>query len=231
MSNIVRLSSGDTIQIRTGVLQGIGPSGPTGGAGPAGVQGEVGPQGPPGPTGAIADTYTKATGVGTPQSIATVTETLVSFGTVVHDDGSLAASTTNFAIPIGVHLVRAQVLFTKPSSTNAAGHRRVSIYYDGVEVDKVSHNAVPTYDTAFSVTALIAAVSAGKILTVKVFHSDTVSISTVGTITLNRIGAGAVGDDGPVGPDGAIGPTGPTGPIGPAGTLIANTTTIANIGG
>jgi hypothetical protein len=232
MSNsVTRLSSGDIIHVREGALAGIGPAGPTGPSGPQGQEGEPGPQGIPGPTGQIDDFYTRAHNTGNSLSVATGTSTLVSYPTVVKDEPSLVSSLTNFTLPIGLWLVRVAVTFTKPGSANAAGWRRVSLVYDTVEVEATTQNAIPDLDTQFALTGLIEAVAAGRVLSARVQHSDSVAIAVVSSIYITRLGPGPSGPAGPQGPAGPPGQTGPTGPQGPPGSLVNNTTTYASIGG
>ena len=73
MANVVRLVNGGTIQVKTGVLQGVGPQGPRGYVGPQGPQGEQGPVGEQGQIGQILQQATRTT-VGRPtRSVPTPT--------------------------------------------------------------------------------------------------------------------------------------------------------------
>ena len=87
MVNVIRLNNGGSIQVRTGVLQGVGPVGPPGVAGPQGPEGVPGPQGETGPVGAIMQYLTKAR-INAPLNLPPNTDALVSFGQV--DTGRLA---------------------------------------------------------------------------------------------------------------------------------------------
>lgn len=231
MSSVVKLNSGDTIQVREGVLQGIGPAGPTGPAGPQGEAGDIGPQGLPGPMGQIDDFYTRANNTGTPQAVATGVEVPLSYPTTLIDQPSLQTALTVFTLPVGLWQVRVGVTFAKPSSANAAGWRKLRITYDGTDHSVDTRMAIPDVDTAFGLNAFIPVTAGGKQLVIYARHSDTVSLSVLSHIYITRVGPGAQGDPGPQGVAGSAGPIGPTGPIGPAGSLVTNSTTFADIGG
>lgn len=231
MSSVLRLSSGDVIQIREGVLEGIGPQGPTGPSGPQGLTGPVGAQGIPGPMGQIDDFFTYAHNIGNAQSIGTGVVTTVSFPTVVYDEPSLVASLTNLAIPVGLWHVLFSVVFAKPSSSNASGWRRIGLQYNGSESAAGTINSIPDIDSQLNLHTFVKATSAGLTLTGTVSHSDVVSLAATVKIYCTRVGPGAQGVAGPQGSTGVAGPVGPTGPQGPAGALVTNTTTYASIGG
>ena len=95
MANVVRLNNGGVIQVRTGVLQGIGPIGPRGLVGPAGPQGETGPQGDTGPMGGISQYLSKAK-VSATTGLAPDVNTLLAFSTVVVDELSAFKTSTAF---------------------------------------------------------------------------------------------------------------------------------------
>jgi len=231
MSNIVRMNTGDVIQIREGVLQGIGPQGQMGPQGPQGIPGPQGAQGLPGPMGQIDDFYTKVTSEGNSQSVASNTLTLHSFASVIHDDASIVASVTNFIVPVGVWDVSCGLQFDKPSTQNAAGARRIVIRYDTVDIESATIPALTALDTRFQVNTLIDATSSSKVLSVLVFHTDTVAIAVHGNLVISRKGPGSRGPSGPQGVAGPPGQQGPTGPQGPAGSLVTSETTFAQIGG
>src|SRR4051812_37067117 len=97
MSNVIRLVNGGTIQVRTGVLAGIGPSGPRGLIGETGPDGPQGPVGETGAMGQILQVQTKAVVSGT-TTLNPDTDTLIAFGSVSYDDLSAATSSTNFTL-------------------------------------------------------------------------------------------------------------------------------------
>jgi hypothetical protein len=231
MSSVTRLSSGDVIQVRDGVLQGIGPQGPTGPTGPQGETGPPGTQGVPGPMGQVIEHYAYAHNTGNELSMAAGVDTLISWPNVVTDQPSVLTSVSNIALPVGLWLVQASANFRKPSSANASGWRKLWLRYDGVTWETQAQNSIPDIDCEFSVRAVIGATAAGKIVQVFGRQSDAVSIAVASHVYVTRLGpgpAGAAGDSGDAGPPGPIGPTGPQGP---AGSLISNTTTFASIGG
>lgn len=230
-AQVVRVSGGDTIQIREGVLSGIGPQGPTGPSGPKGLTGDPGPQGVPGPTGQVNDFYSLANNKGNPVAVGSNTDTIMSFPTVVADQPSLVASLTNFVLPTGLWMVNARLVFAKPSSASASGWRRTSVFYDGTEWDAETRVALTDTDTYTGLHSLVPVTAAGRVLQVHCLHSDVVALSVIAKITITRIGPGAQGLPGPQGDQGPVGQTGPPGPQGPPGSLVNNTTTFAAIGG
>lgn len=227
-STVVRLRNGDSIQIRTGAVQGIGPQGPSGPSGPAGLTGPAGPTGDTGAMGEVAEHATLATGTG--QSIAATTNTLVNFGTVVLDQMSAAQSVTNFVTGVGHFYVSASIMFDKGSGTLTGG-RIVRILVDGVAVAEQSSTAIShasitkvglTCNTGIQIT------NASSVITVQVWHSDAASQSLApARLWITRVGPGVAGPAGEQGPQGPVGSTGATGAQGVAGTVGNNTTTFA----
>src|SRR5215831_14946849 len=96
-TNVIRLVNGGSIQVRTGVLQGIGPQGPRGVAGPQGIDGLQGPQGEVGPMGQILQ-LSGLTKVSINNTLAAATDTTISFGTVSYDDLSCFTSISNITL-------------------------------------------------------------------------------------------------------------------------------------
>src|SRR4051794_25771678 len=96
MSNVIKLVNGGTIQVRTGVMAGVGPAGQRGLVGPAGPDGPQGPVGPEGPIGQILQIASRAT-ISSAQTVLQDVDSLVSFATVAYDEMSCFLSTTNFA--------------------------------------------------------------------------------------------------------------------------------------
>src|SRR5688572_3203978 len=97
MGNIVRLSSGGQIQVRTGVLSGVGPQGPRGLVGPPGADGAQGPAGQTGPMGVVAKMMSRAV-VSSTTSVTANTNTEVAFATVNYDDLGCFTSATTITI-------------------------------------------------------------------------------------------------------------------------------------
>lgn len=230
-TSVTRIVSGDVIQVRTGVVQGIGPEGPTGPQGPQGLDGPAGPQGVPGPMGQIDDYFTYAHSIGNALSIAANTPTLANMNTVVRDDPGLVATLTTVLLPIGTWYLQASVTFVKPSAQNGGGWRKIDVVYDSSVWDTEIQNAIADTDTTFACRTMIPATTEGLSVNFRLTHSDTVAVSTISKFFITKLGPGAEGPAGPTGPSGPVGPTGPTGPLGPAGTLVDNNTTFENIGG
>lgn len=229
-SSVTLLGSGQTIQVRTGVIQGIGPHGPTGPTGPQGKTGPAGPQGVPGPTGSVQDFYTKASNP-SGSLIGTNSLTLISFPTVVNDDSSIATSSVNFTLPVGLWWVVASITFKKPVSSTPSGSRQVVFNYDSAQIDRLSVVAVGDDDTCIQLSTLVDVTSGGKILNVLGRHTDPVSINVLGSLTITKYGPGPAGPEGPPGPQGPPGPTGLTGPKGDPGNIITANTTSYDLGG
>lgn len=228
-AQVIRLTSGETIQIRTGVIQGIGPQGPIGPTGPAGAIGETGPQGPPGPMGAIEE-FSSEYNLNT-QSVGSGTPTLVQW-TVVRDDISAMVSSTNFQLPVGQYFISAWVQMTKQTSINATGSRSIRILYNSAIVGARSSGAPPTTVAELSVSTAINVTVGTQVLTVQVEQDEGASLAlATGRLWISRVGPGTQGPAGIQGATGPAGPVGATGPIGPAGSVANNTTTYATLGG
>jgi len=218
MSNVIRLNNGGSIQIRTGVLQGIGPVGPPGPTGPQGIEGPTGPQGETGPVGAILQYLTKArisSGINLPPD----TDTLVSFGTVEIDDLSAAKSATNFQVTDpGDYQFTAWVRFDLPIS---AGDSSRSLWVQSSAGGLLARNSVdaiadePTYLQVVWTDRL----TNTETLNIYARHSDDSDVViSEGRLSIVRVGAGNPGPAGPQGPQGPVGPQGPAGPQGEPGS-------------
>lgn len=217
---IVKIASGETIQIRTGVLQGIGAQGPVGPAGPQGIQGDQGPQGVVGPTGQIASFSSEATiGTGTPLGSGTAGP--LSFDTSVRDDLGVITSATTFTAPTAMDLFfSCWVQFNLPADA-ADGYRQLELRSGGSfattlwAVNTIATVGVPTMLT-FTTTVKA---TAGQAFQIWGKHNDSLSVSTgAGRLDIYRVGSGPQGAQGPVGPIGPVGPAGAVGPAGPAGS-------------
>jgi len=211
MANVVRLTNGGTIQVRTGVLQGIGPQGERGYTGPQGQQGEQGQTGETGPMGAILQMAARVN-VATNNPIAANTDTLMAFGSVSYDDLSCATSSSNFTLNLGDHLLSLWLRFDDA----AVGSREVWFSVAGTTLARASRASVagmPFYvDLAFPYRA-----AAGDVVSVFARSSVATAVS-MGSMNVTRVGSGPPGAQGPVGPQGAVGATGAAGPAGPPGT-------------
>lgn len=227
MTNVVRLINGGAIQLRTGVLQGIGPVGPRGLVGPAGPQGEPGPQGETGPQGAITKIGTKV-GIASTQNLTANTSTLIAFANVFYDDGAMATSSTNFTCAdIGDYAISMWLAFNDPGS--ASGYRQIKL------------NSVTNGDLAFDQRT--ASVGTTTYCQLSWVHRSTIAnevlrvyaqstqalIVGAGAMVFERVGSGPQGPVGPAGPTGPVGPTGAAGPQGPAGNASSGFTTYADL--
>jgi len=229
MSSSVRLTSGAQIQIRTGVVQGIGPQGPVGPSGPQGGTGPAGQRGEPGPAGRVLELSTHVRGT-IAASIASGTPTLVAFDSVRADDFNAVASQTNFAPPAGIYYVSAWVTIPKRSGNNAVGSRTIRILRNGSTVVATSIAAPPTVDCELNIATAMT-VSAGEIIQIQALQDEGFTLQiTASRMWISRIGPGTTGPAGAVGAQGPAGPTGAVGPAGPAGTVTNNTTTFSDLG-
>lgn len=221
MGNILRLSSGGQIQVRTGVLQGIGPAGPRGLIGPQGPDGSQGPQGDQGPIGQILQMQSK-TIVGGTTNIAINSSSLLAFGSVQYDDMGIFSSSTSFVFPvIADYLFNVQVDFPMTGSSNGSRTLRITSATNG-EIAKERIPVVAAVPMTLNISVPFRTTTVGEVLQVFVESTDTAATSvSAGRAVVARIGSGPKGDVGPAGPAGPVGPQGPAGPEGPAGN--ANT--------
>lgn len=227
--NIVRLSTGNQIVVRTGTLAGIGPMGPMGPSGNPGPVGEIGPQGVPGPPGAVLD---RLTFVSAPAHTATAKAwTTVTFDATIMDELNLINNATSLRLPQALWFFNLSVEFAKPTST-AVGARGVRIEYDGLTEYEIIQEAVQQMQTKMVLEGIIdARAITDRLTAIKVYQGDTVNVLTSVNLKVIQIGAGPRGVQGPTGPQGPIGPAGPNGPNGPAGSIIDPNTTYGDIGG
>ena len=237
-SSVMRLESGGMVQIRTGVIQGIGPQGPPGATGERGETGPAGPQGIPGPTGGVEEFSGLFVATSQPIATSTITSnypttwTAVAYPTVTRDELDLQQSTTNYFLPAGAdYNIMARIRFVKQSATNATGYRGIQLVYNSVNVWDEIVSAVSLTDTIVTLRAGVRSIVGTDVLQVKVSHNEPATINVTGTLWINRTGPGIQGPQGLQGIQGPQGEDGPQGPIGPEGSLVTSTTTIADIGG
>lgn len=225
MANVIRLSSGGTIQVRTGVLAGVGPQGPRGLIGPAGPDGPQGPQGEQGAQGQILQIQAKAT-TSAATSVPNNTATLVAFGTVQYDDMSVFASSTNFTFDeAGDYLLSAFVVW----GSSASGTRTLTV--------ESTTNGVIWGSTAPGITDMYQEITvpyrvavAEETLNLKANQSSGGALNVVsGAIVITRIGSGPVGPAGPQGAQGIQGLQGVPGPQGDDGNASSGFATYADL--
>jgi len=232
MSSIaVRLRSGDTVQVRTGAVAGIGPQGPAGPSGSTGPEGPLGPTGDQGPTGAVVEHACLVSG--TAQSVPATTNTLVNFPTVQVDELSAKQSDTNFVPGVGTFDVKVSIMFDKGAGTLSGG-RVVRLLLNGAETgwenSGSAFSASGVAKSCLNLSATQRLENSNDILTVQVWHNDSASLAlSPARLTITRVGPGPEGPAGPTGPIGPVGDTGATGAQGPAGTVGDNTTTFAQL--
>jgi len=225
MANQVRLINGGAIQVRTGILQGVGPQGPRGLVGPSGPMGDPGPAGPVGPPGSITEVSSKFK-VSSPQSITADTDTQVSFADVTFDDLSAHSSSVNFVLhEVGDYLITAWVKMEKPSN-DGDGLRALWVTSE-TNGTLVRHQTLAVADDAtyINLNTVHRSTVVDEVLHVSCRSGDDLALAlSDGALTFTRTGSGPVGATGPMGPAGPVGPAGPTGPTGPAGTPGTYTT-------
>lgn len=219
MTNAVRMVNGGTIQVRTGVLQGIGPQGPRGIEGPAGPQGDQGPLGEVGPMGQILQ-YGSRARVSSTTSLGPDTDVNVAFATVDYDDNSCIASSTNLTFnTTGDYLLSVYLRFDLGSDSVGDGHR--SVWFNSTTNGVIARNgviAVADEATYISLSHPWRVTVAGETINIKARSGDNVSVGvSAGAISVVRVGSGPKGDIGAAGPTGPIGPQGVPGAQGPAG--------------
>lgn len=219
MANQIKLINGSAVQVRTGVVQGIGPQGPTGPIGPTGPQGDQGPVGETGPAGSISQFQSCYTISGT-QTIPVTTPTQVSFGNVSYDDLNAHTSSVNFTVSNpGDYEFCTFVNFPAPPG-GPSGARELWVQASGAG-EIIGHLRVPANTSGATVLQVSGRlrIAASTIYNVWVTQTDNETIDVaLGRLTITRVGSGPQGPVGPAGPTGPTGNTGPTGATGPAGS-------------
>lgn len=231
-SQIIRLGNGDTVQIRTGAIQGIGPQGPTGPTGLPGQEGPAGPQGERGPIGYVDESalYAKS---GTPyQSIPASTNTLVELSGTTLDDFASRQSLTTFKFPIGNYSVFAQATFSRASGTQA-GARILRLLMGGdVQWETAQVNIGVGLTTSVTLAGGLNVTNPDAEIALQVWHNDSETLGlNPAQLWISRVGAGVQGEQGEQGIQGPVGATGAQGPQGPAGTIGDHNTTFGALGG
>lgn len=225
MSNTVRLISGGAIQVRTGVLAGIGPQGPTGPVGATGPQGPQGVQGEVGPAGAVAQFQTailKTTTQGLPQN----TDTQVQFSSVSYDDLTAAASSTTFTIANPGDYEFSVWVEMAVAAGGVSGYRALWIQgaSGGELLGRTQQAAIVGASNYLTCTGRTR-VSTTTSFNIWARQSDDESINMPqGRLVITRVGPGPTGPQGPQGQQGVPGPQGLQGPQGVPGTPGTYTT-------
>lgn len=218
MAGIVKLSTGGTVVVKTGVMRDLGPQGPVG---PQGAQGPKGDPGPQGPAGAVDDARTKLSATSALSTSASGWTALTwdapapADNEVLSLDGGLTGQTVRIS---SVYALAGSVTFAKPPSFDASGAREIGLFLGGASepTQRVALPAVPNGSTTLPFAFVVDAATT-EIWTLKVRSSDTVSIAVGSRVARwARFGIGPAGPDGPTGPAGPVGPQGPAGPTGSA---------------
>lgn len=217
--NIIRLVNGGQIQVRTGVLQGVGPVGPRGLIGPPGPDGPAGPQGEQGPVGQILQRQGKWVISGN-TAVNPDTDTLIAFQTTAYDDFGAATSTTTYELDeIGDYQINVWLKFGLPANA-ADDYREVAI--NSVTNGELARTSVPATvgrETYVSLSFPHRTTIASEVLRIYARSGDDLALNvTGGALAITRTGSGPQGPAGPQGPQGATGAQGIQGPAGAAGS-------------
>lgn len=216
MSSVRRITSGSTIQIRTGTISGIGPTGPTGPAGPPGPMGPDGRQGEQGEVGFVDDACTIAS-AGSPQAVAGDSQVLVMFSSVELDDLATVTSATSFLPREGNYYVGVYIRL-EHTGEPPQGYRQVELLAGGITIAATSSWMNPNELFADFNVATGVRTTGSQSIQVRVTNGDSESIViSSARIWISPHGPGMPGPVGPRGPIGPVGPRGVAGPTGPAG--------------
>jgi hypothetical protein len=214
MANVVKLVNGGAIQVRTGVIQGIGPVGPRGAVGPQGMQGEQGPQGETGPMGQILQVQGR-TIVTVTNALAANTDTVIAFGGIDYDlNTNFFPSSSNIVLTdIGDYMLSVYLAFNDAT----AGSR--SLWLQSATNGLIARQSSTSTAGAPWYMSLVypwRCKAGNETINVLARSSAALNISA-GAITVTRVGSGPKGDVGPVGPQGPVGAQGAKGDTGPQG--------------
>lgn len=220
------MRSGDTVQVRTGALQGAGPQGPIGPQGPSGNTGPMGPQGPVGSFTSLRTDLADTSAV----AVAADHWYPASFGTAPTQNDCLVVPAPWDGLNLqwkasGDYLVIVNGLFEPVSGvgdagTDVSGTRRMRIVdSSGVVLGKLQVKAAAAeYGQTQVIMADVVRPDASKKYHLEVQAADTAGVTfDTRSMTIIQVGAGPAGPAGPQGPVGATGPQGPTGATGSAG--------------
>jgi hypothetical protein len=221
MGNTVKLVNGGTIQVRTGVIQGIGPVGPRGAVGETGPQGDQGPVGEVGPIGQIMQ-YGAAANVTTSNPVAAATDTVISFGSVDYDQFNAFTSLSNITLTSGGDFMLSAWLRFDDA---AAGLRDIWFLSGSTILARSSRTSTAGAQFYCDLTTVVRA-TAGQVVNV-LARSNAATAIAAGRLSIEQVGSGpqgiqgVQGIQGPVGPTGAKGDTGATGAPGAYPTYAA----------
>ena len=222
MGNVIRLTNGSTVMVRTGILAGVGPQGPRGLVGPQGPDGAQGPKGDTGPPGSITQ-YASRFYTST-QSLSASTETPVAFASVGYDDMGVQLNTTTWGAPEGAagdYLYDA-TLFLADYGTNG----RIIAYIvsnmngrmGGAQITLGTWNTALQTPLHVSYLARATEFETFQIKLIADSTDTTITVTANSVLSITKCGPGPQGPPGPTGPAGSTGPAGATGATGPAGS-------------
>lgn len=231
-SQIIRLGNGDTIQVRTGTVQGVGPQGPTGPTGSAGPEGPQGEQGEQGEIGYVDESATFVQSTAPYQSVAANVDTLIEFNDVIMDDFTSRQSVSTFKLPLGNYTFYVCVGFNRSSGTQEGSRILRALTNSDIQWATSCQGSELGSVTYLTLSGALYITDPETEISFQVQHNDSVTLSLEPSkVWISRVGAGATGPEGPEGPQGPVGATGATGAAGPAGTIGDNNTTFGDIGG
>jgi len=228
MSSVVtRFGNGDTIQISSGYLKGIGLKGDPGEVGPRGPRGRDGRTGSPGPVGMVKEHSAyfcigKAIEVAGSMSVGVDNFVgpwiTVPFTEVLHNDGVLSreGTATQYYLQAGFYMVNVSITMqSAPYVKPALGRRGIRIMSDGKQVAGDTDALASDTTSLLTASVMIHAAADNHLVTVEAqTDSDEGDHITQGTLTISRIGPGAPGRngrDGRSGVDGSAGAAGASG--------------------
>jgi hypothetical protein len=223
MGNVVRLVNGGAIQVRTGVIQGIGPQGPRGVAGPQGLQGEQGPIGPIGPLGQILQSQ-GLVNMSTSNTLTANSDVTLAWGSVAYDDLSCFTSSTNVTlVAAGDYLLSAWIRF---DATPASDQSLWFITGSTTIARKSARSGAG--DTCYLDLSFPYRATGNNVITVHARSTSATAVSQ-GVWAVTRTGSGPQGPQGIQGQTGATGSQGAQGPAGPTGSASGGFTTYADL--
>lgn len=223
MGNSVKLVNGSTIQVRTGVIQGIGPVGPRGAVGETGPQGDQGPIGPTGPMGVIYNQMSRAK-LSATNPVAANTDTVL--GTFVSDVDAIGINKTQSVFQLvanpGDFMMSCWVRFDDAT----AGLREVWFLTGATIIARSSRMSVAGAPFYCDLTHPYHSALGNESFSVVVRSQVACNVSD-GVMAFNRIGSGPQGVPGPPGVQGVQGPQGGKGDTGASGSASTGFTTYA----
>jgi len=225
MSSVVtRFGNGDTIQISSGYLKGLGLKGDPGEVGPRGPRGRDGRRGVAGPVGQVKEhsayfSIGKAIEVTGSLSAGVNNFTgpweAVPFTEVLHNDGVLSREGTaaKFYLQAGFYMVTTSIIMSSaPYTAPALGRRGIRILVEGKQVAGDS-DALAVGDTSLLTASTMVKADGDHVLVSVEAQTDSDEGDHIvgGTLTISRIGPGAPGRAGRDGRNGADGVPGSDG--------------------